>query len=74
MLILTRRVGEVVMIGNDVTVTVLGVKGNQVRIGVNAPRDVAVHREEIFERIKREEQDGESSHPARPGNGQGSFP
>ena len=54
MLILTRRVGEVVMIGNDVTVTVLGVKGNQVRIGVNAPRDVAVHREEIFERIKRE--------------------
>ena len=58
MLILTRRVGETVMIGNDVTVTVLGVKGNQVRIGVNAPRDVAVHREEIFERIKREEQDG----------------
>ena len=74
MLILTRRVGEVVMIGNDVTVTVLGVKGNQVRIGVNAPRDVAVHREEIFERIKREEQDGESADPARPGNGQGSFP
>ncbi len=73
MLILTRRVGEVVMIGNDVTVTVLGVKGNQVRIGVNAPRDVAVHREEIFERIKREEQDGESSHPAQPGDGQGSF-
>ena len=58
MLILTRRVGETVMIGNDVTVTVLGVKGNQVRVGVNAPRDVAVHREEIFERIKREEQDG----------------
>lgn len=58
MLILTRRVGETVMIGNDVTVTVLGVKGNQVRIGVNAPRDVAVHREEIFERIKREGQDG----------------
>ena len=55
MLILTRRVGETVMIGNDVTVTVLGVKGNQVRVGVNAPRDVAVHREEIFERIKREE-------------------
>jgi len=62
MLILTRRVGETVMIGNDVTVTVLGVKGNQVRIGVNAPRDVAVHREEIFERIKREEQ-GEASSP-----------
>jgi carbon storage regulator len=55
MLILTRRVGETLMIGNNVTVTVLGVKGNQVRIGVNAPKDVAVHREEIFERIKREE-------------------
>jgi carbon storage regulator len=55
MLILTRRVGETLMIGNDVTVTVLGVKGNQVRIGVNAPKDVAVHREEIYERIKREE-------------------
>jgi len=59
MLILTRRVGETVMIGNEVTVTVLGVKGNQVRIGVNAPKDVAVHREEIYERIKREE-DGEA--------------
>jgi carbon storage regulator len=55
MLILTRRVGESLMIGEEVTVTVLGVKGNQVRIGVNAPRDVAVHREEIFNRI----QDGE---------------
>jgi carbon storage regulator len=54
MLILTRRVGETVVIGNDVTMTVLGVKGNQVRLGVNAPREVAVHREEIFERIKRE--------------------
>lgn len=54
MLILTRRVGEVICIGSDVTVTVLGVKGNQVRIGVNAPKDVAVHREEIFERIRRE--------------------
>ncbi len=73
MLILTRRVGETVMIGNDVTVTVLGVKGNQVRVGVNAPRDVAVHREEIFERIKREEQGDGSSRPAG-GNGQGSFP
>ena len=62
MLILTRRVGETVMIGSDVTVTVLGVKGNQVRVGVNAPRDVAVHREEIFERIKREQQDGRSEH------------
>ncbi len=56
MLILTRRVGETVMIGNDVTVTVLGVKGNQVRVGINAPKNVAVHREEIFERIKREQQ------------------
>ncbi|HTU68083.1 MAG TPA: carbon storage regulator CsrA [Steroidobacteraceae bacterium] len=52
MLILTRRVGESVVIGEDVTVTVLGVKGNQVRIGINAPKTVAVHREEIFERIK----------------------
>lgn len=57
MLILTRRVGETLMIGDEVTVTVLGVKGNQVRIGVNAPRDVTVHREEIYERIKREQAD-----------------
>jgi carbon storage regulator len=54
MLILTRRVGETLMIGDSVSVTVLGVKGNQVRIGINAPKDVAVHREEIFQRIKRE--------------------
>ncbi len=54
MLILTRRVGETLMVGSEVTVTVLGVKGNQVRIGVNAPKDVAVHREEIFDRIKRQ--------------------
>ncbi len=64
MLILTRRVGETLMIGNDVTVTVLGVKGNQVRIGVNAPKDVAVHREEIFERIKREEDQFSADAPA----------
>jgi carbon storage regulator len=54
MLILTRRVGETLMVGDDVTVTVLGVKGNQVRIGVNAPKDVAVHREEIYDRIRKE--------------------
>lgn len=60
MLILTRRTGETVMIGDDVTLTVLGVKGNQVRIGINAPKSVAVHREEIYERIKREQQ-GEPS-------------
>lgn len=56
MLILTRRTGETVMIGNEVTLTVLGVKGNQVRIGINAPKNVAVHREEIYEKIKRESQ------------------
>jgi carbon storage regulator len=61
MLILTRRVGETVMIGDEVTITVLGVKGNQVRVGINAPKSVAVHREEIYERIKREQQgQGES--------------
>ena len=54
MLILTRRIGETVMIGDDVTVTVLRVKGNQVRLGVNAPKTVSVQREEIFQRIKRE--------------------
>ncbi len=60
MLILTRRVGESLMIGDDVTVTVLGVKGNQVRIGVNAPKDVAVHRQEIYERIQAEQMPGEA--------------
>ena len=60
MLILTRRVGETVMVGDEVSITVLGVKGNQVRLGVNAPREIAVHREEIYERIKQE-QGGDSS-------------
>ena len=71
MLILTRRVGETVMIGHDVTVTVLGVKGNQVRIGVNAPKSVAVHREEIYERIKREEQGVGQANANGNGNGAG---
>jgi carbon storage regulator len=64
MLILTRRVGETVMIGEEITVTVLGVKGNQVRLGVQAPRDVAVHREEIHDRIKREQNGGPATGPA----------
>ncbi|MEZ5542710.1 MAG: carbon storage regulator CsrA [Pseudomonadota bacterium] len=55
MLILTRRVGETLMVGDDISITVLGVKGNQVRIGVNAPKNVAVHREEIYTRIKDEQ-------------------
>ncbi len=62
MLILTRRIGETLMVGDDVTVTVLGVKGNQVRLGVNAPKDVSVHREEIYQRIQKEKE-GDDENP-----------
>ena len=63
MLILTRRVSETVMIGRDITVTILGVKGNQVRVGVDAPKEVPVHREEVYERIQREEAAARGSKP-----------
>ena len=66
MLILTRRVGETIMVGDTVTFTVLGVKGNQVRCGINAPKEVPVHREEIYERIHREREESALSDPHGP--------
>ncbi len=69
MLILTRRVGESLVIGDDITITVLGVKGNQARLGVNAPRDVAVHREEIMDKIQAgDTQDGDRKRDDKDGN------
>lgn len=64
-LILTRKIGESVIINEDITVTVLGIKGNQIRIGVDAPRHVSVHREEIYQRVKKEELEEEEATPNR---------
>ena len=66
MLILTRRIGESVMIGDDVKISVLGIKGNQIRLGISAPREVAVHREEIFQRIQDEQCPGDQSRGSSP--------
>lgn len=66
MLILTRRVGETIVIGDDVIITVLGIKGNQVRIGINAPKDVSVHREEIYQRIQQEKNTTQTTAAAKP--------
>lgn len=69
MLILTRRIGESVYIGDDVRLTVLGVRGTQVRIGINAPKDIPVHREEIYYRIKHEQGGGNTGNQGNPNSG-----